>query len=155
MKIHTSILLALATACVLFAVTSCATVYRAVGISPASDLDDHRAEEQKALRDVTDVLSDAIDGRIPPYEIRSRVAAVLKQQEDDWSRREPPAPFPWLEVITLILGGGASTPAIGVKMLNDHRNRTRARELAKRDESIEATDKWVEEVEEKSNRGSA
>ena len=149
MRIHTKLLLALAAMCVVFAVTSCAAGYRAVGISPASDLDDHRAEEQKAFRDVVDVLVDAYSGRIPPYEIRSRVASILSKQEDDWSRRDPPAPFPWLEVITLILGGGASTTAVGMKLLNDRRNRTRAHELEKRDESIAQTDKWVEEIERK------
>jgi hypothetical protein len=122
-----------------------------VGASPATDMEDHRAEEKKALREVVDVLVDAMKGRIQPYEVKPRVAAILNKQDEDWVNRPDPEPvFPWAEVIGAILAGATGTTALGAKLLNDHRNRTRQRELQARDESIAETDKWVEEIEKKS-----
>lgn len=145
------VLLSCVLACVA-AVYGCAPAWRMVGASPTTDMEDHRKEENKTLREVVDVLVDAMKGHIQPYEVKPRVAAILNKQDDDWVNRPDPEPvFPWAEVIGAILAGATGTTALGAKLLNDHRNRTRKRELQVRDESIAETDKWVEEIEKKSN----
>lgn len=150
MKLHKVVLFSCILACVAACVmlNSCASTWRTVGASPAQDLEDHRAEEKKTLREVVDVLVDAMNKRIPPYEVRSRVASILNKQDNEWVNRPDPEPiFPWAEVITAIMAGATGTTAIGVKLLNDHRNRTRQNALQVRDESIAETDKWVAEIE--------
>ena len=135
----------------LFVLPSCAGTWRAVGASPTADMEDHRKEENKTLREIVDVLVDAMSQRIQPYEVKPRVAAILNKQEDDWvNRPEPSEPFPWTEVIGLVVGTALASTGTGMKILNNRRNRTRQRELQARDESIAETDKWVEEIEKKS-----
>jgi len=117
----------------LFVLPSCASTWRTLGVAPLSDLDDHRVEEAKQHRVIVTELGDAIEGKQTVASAQNRIESAQKQANDDWTHRpEPPAPK-YIEI------GGAIVLAILGLYGHVRTNR-----------SIAETDKWVEEIEKKS-----
>lgn len=117
----------------LFVLPSCASTWRTLGVAPLSDLDDHRVEEAKQHRVIVTELGDAIEGKQTVASAQNRIEDAQKKSDDDWARRpEPPNP-PWVELGSAVI--------LGILGLYGHVRTNR---------SIAETDKWVEEIEKKS-----
>ena len=112
---------------------SCATVYRGLGIAPASDIDDVRAETKRLVLVATDSLGDAVDGHQTGQDAKDKVRSEIKSADDDWTRRPEPPKAPWVEIASAVM-----LAALGVYSHTSNRR------------EIRETDKWVEEIEQKS-----
>lgn len=112
---------------------SCAIVYRGLGLASSSDIDDVRDETKRLIVVATDNLGDAVDGHQTGQDAKDRVRSEIKNADADWTRRPEPPKAPWVEIASAVM-----LAALGIYSHTSNRR------------EIRETDKWVEEIEQKS-----